>query len=130
LREPQPDVALAQWVRRWAETSTWPVPRPASGSPHRTAPPPRRWSDAALADFASVPTTVACECPRHVAELLVQLSRFEAYSAQCEQRSPQDAELHASLVRVAADARTCFEGALERVALHEGLLLPGPAAGA
>jgi hypothetical protein len=63
-----------------------------------------------------------------VAELLMQLSRFEAYSAQCEQRSPQDAELHAFLGRVAADARASFEEALQQVALRKGLLLPTSAA--
>jgi MerR family transcriptional regulator, light-induced transcriptional regulator len=59
-----------------------------------------------------------------VAELLVQLSYFEAYSAQCEHRNAADAELHAYLGRVAAASRARFEAALEHVALHEGLLLP------
>jgi hypothetical protein len=56
----------------------------------------------------------------------MQLSHFEAYSAECEQRSAADAELHAYLKQVAADARARFEAALEQVALHEGLLLPAP----
>lgn len=92
--------------------------------------PPRRWDDAALADFAGLSSTIACECPRHVAELLLQLSRFEAYSADCEHRSPADAALHAHLRQVAAGARARFEAALEHVARHEGLLLPAPAQGA
>jgi hypothetical protein len=89
-------------------------------------PPPRRWDDAALADFAGLSSTIACECPRHVAELLMQLSHFEAYSAECRHRSPADAELHAYLQQVAASARARFETALEHVALHEGLILPPP----
>jgi hypothetical protein len=89
---------------------------------------PRRWDDAALADFAGLSSTVACECPRHVAELLVQLSNFEAYSAECEHRSRADADLHAFLKQVAGGARASFEAALEQVARHEGLLLP-PEAG-
>lgn len=100
---------------------------PAAADKHRLPSepvPPRRWDDAALADFASLSSTVACECPRHVAELLVQLSRFEAYSAECRQRSAADAELHAHLRQVAAVSRAHFEAALERVALHEGLVLP------
>ncbi len=130
LREPQPDVALAQWLRHWAQASAVPASRPARsiqpGTDTDTADPiaPRRWDDAALSDFASLSTSVACECPRHVAELLMQLSCFEAYSAECEHRSPADAELHAFLGRVAADARAGFEAALAHVALHEGLLLP------
>jgi hypothetical protein len=58
-----------------------------------------------------------------VAELLMQISSFEAYSAGCMNRSPADAELHAYLQQVAASCRTLFESALERVARHEGLRL-------
>jgi MerR family transcriptional regulator, light-induced transcriptional regulator len=125
LREPQPDVVVAQWLRGLAAESA--APRPASVPLDATlAAPivPRRWDDAALADFARLSSTVACECPRHVAELLVQLQHFEAYSAACEHRSAADAELHAYLRRVAATSRAGFETALEHVALHEGLALP------
>jgi hypothetical protein len=59
-----------------------------------------------------------------VAELLMQLSHFEAYSAECEHRNAADAELHAYLRRVATVSRARLEAALEHVALHEGLLLP------
>ena len=118
LREPQPDAAVAQWLHglRLATTS-----QPASAS---ESVPPRRWDDAALTTFASLLPTVACECPRHVAELLLQLSRFEAYSADCAHRSANDAELHAHLQEVAAASRARFEAALEHVALHEGVALP------
>lgn len=91
-----------------------------------TAVPARRWDDAALADVAGLSSTIACECPRHVAELLMKLSHFEAYSAECAERSaqdPDDAVLHAYLQQVAGSARAMFEAALERVAVHEGLLL-------
>ena len=86
--------------------------------------PPRRWDDAALADFASLSPTMACDCPRHVVELLMQLSSFEDYSADCVHRSPADAALHAYLKRVAGASRALFESALERVAIQEGLILP------
>jgi MerR family transcriptional regulator, light-induced transcriptional regulator len=125
LRDPQPDAVVAQWLNHIASTTT---PRPGDPLPSGARPsePPRRWDDAALMDFASRSNTVACECPRHVAELLVQLAHFERYSAECENRNTADAELHAYLRQVATDARTRFEAALERVALHEGLLLPAP----
>ena len=124
LREPQPDAVLAQWLHTLCMATT--APQPAAGNVAFAAQPvpPRRWDDAALADFAGLSSTIACECPRHVAELLVQLSHFEAYSAECENRSPADAELHAYLKQVAADSRARFEAALEHVALHEGLMLP------
>jgi hypothetical protein len=46
---------------------------------------------------------------------------FEAYSAQCESRSPSDQALHAHLYCVAAHARALLEGALKQVAQAEGL---------
>ena len=124
LREPQPDTVLGQWLQGMLQAMA-PAPR-AAPQPSQPLPtvPPRRWDDAALADFAGLSATVACECPRHVAELLMQLSHFEAYSADCLHRSPADAQLHAYLQQVAARARQHFEAALEHVALHEGLLLP------
>jgi MerR family transcriptional regulator, light-induced transcriptional regulator len=125
LREPQPDAVVAQWLHVLSMAAT--ASRAAAGKqaalPSEPVP-PRRWDDAALADFAGLSSTMACECPRHVAELLVQLSHFEAYSAECEHRSEADAELHAYLRQVAAASRARFEAALEHVALHEGLILP------
>lgn len=127
LRESQDDRALAVWLRQLADESSAPD---ASSTPPLATPPsadevaPRRYDDAALTDFAALSSTIVCECPRHVAELLLQLSHFEAYSADCEDRSPADAALHAYLRRVAGTARSMFETALERVAIQEGLMLP------
>jgi len=123
LREPQDDRALATWLNGLMGTSG---PANFSNSlgldTHEIT--PRRYDDATLSDFAGLSSTIACECPRHVAELLMQLSHFEAYSADCQQLSPADASLHDHLRQVAAAARALFETALERVAMHEGLMLP------
>ncbi len=89
-----------------------------------SAVPARRFDDVTLTEFAGLSSSVACECPSHVAELLMQISGFEAYSRDCAERSPADAELHAYLQRVAGGARLLFEAALERVAVAEGLTLP------
>ena len=124
LREPQPDAVLAQWLHTLSIATKAPQPAPSSAGLATGPVPPRRWDDAALADFAGLSSTIACECPRHVAELLMQLSHFEAYSAECEHRSAADAELHAYLGQVAAASRARFEAALEHVAMHEGLMLP------
>jgi DNA-binding transcriptional MerR regulator len=114
LRAPQDDRALASWL----QASCSPLPLPLVVAP-------RRWDDAALADFAGLSTTISCECPRHVAELLMQLSSFEAYSAECAHRDPADAALHGYLGQVAGTARALFEQALERLAVQDGLMLPG-----
>jgi DNA-binding transcriptional MerR regulator len=131
LREPQPDAALAQWLNHLSDSaarsgqsaqSAQSVPSGLQQASEAFASP--RWDDAALAGFAGLASKVACECPRHIAELLIQLSHFEAYSAECGLQSAADAELHAYLKGIAADSRVRFEAALEHVALHEGLLLP------
>jgi DNA-binding transcriptional MerR regulator len=83
-----------------------------------------RFDDAVLTEFAGLPSSVACECPSHVAELLMQITSFERYTASCANRDLADAELHAYLQRVAGTARLLFEAALERVAVAEGLALP------
>ena len=135
VREPADDDALGAWlaslegqvVARADERNGQPVPRSSQGLVPELAPgdvTPRRFDDFALTKFASLSSTIACECPRHVAELLMQLSNFEAYSADCTSRSPADAELHAYLQRVAGVSRALFESALERVAIQEGLMLP------
>jgi len=121
LREPQPDAVLAQWISQWAGEARASASAPVAA---QQPTPPRRWSDLALADFASLSSTIACECPRHVAELLLQLTQFEEYSASCRNRNAADAELHAYLREVAAASRARFEAALEYVARYEGLILP------
>jgi DNA-binding transcriptional MerR regulator len=88
--------------------------------------PPRRFDDAALHQLTAASTTVACECPHHVAELVMQLTYFETYSAECVQRSPDDEALHSHLLQVAGLARAMFEGALLRVAEAESLPVPPP----
>lgn len=125
LREPQPDVVVAQWLNSLStKAATAPQSMADLSTPGADTLSPRRWNDAALAEFANRSSTIACECPRHVAELLMQLSHFEAYTAECEHRNAADAELHVYLRRVATASCARFEAALEHVALHEGLLLP------
>ncbi|PTT76179.1 hypothetical protein DBR42_27310 [Pelomonas sp. HMWF004] len=123
LCEPSDDEALGAWLASLQVASDVPPAPPAVLAEPRSAIPPRRFDDAALTAIAGLSPNLACECPRHVAELLMQLAGFEAYSAACLQRSPADAELHAYLQQVAGASRSLFESALERVARHEGLSL-------
>ncbi len=124
LREPQPDAVVAQWLHSLLAAAAAPQSPAAERIRSDQAVTPRRWSEAVLVEFAGLSATIACECPRHVAELLVQLSHFEAYSAECEHRNTADAKIHSYLKRVAASSRVDFEAALEHVAFHEGLILP------
>ncbi len=93
----------------------------AERSSAREAEPALRYSKSVLARVASLPSTVVCECPRHIAELIFALSDFETYSADCESRNDKDALIHAYLKQTAGHARAAFETALATVASHEDI---------
>jgi len=132
LYEPVDDDSLAQWLASLPRAET--VSDKSVAAPDLTIPSaksltqktilPPRFSDAALTQFAGLSSAIACECPSHLAELLLQVSYFETYSGECANRSAADAQLHAYLQQVAGTARMLFEKALEQVALAEGLPLP------
>lgn len=119
-REPLNDADLADIV----QSTRPPLSAPAwTADALRQPIPARQFSDAVLQRVANTPSQVLCECPRHVAELIGQLSRFEDYSRDCLNQGPKDAELHTQLNTVAATARALFEKALQMVATHEGISL-------
>jgi MerR family transcriptional regulator, light-induced transcriptional regulator len=86
---------------------------------------PRRFDDKTLAEISLASVVLNCECPHHVAELLIRLGNFETYSAECESRTPADAALHRYLKEVTGNARALLEEALVRVVQAEGISLPG-----
>jgi DNA-binding transcriptional MerR regulator len=116
-REPLTGRELAQWVRDAREA---PAPLPATGEIGWQVA-PRRFDDAALARLTEMPSPVACECLRHMAEIVAQLAGFERYSQECNSTGPADAALHRHLSRTAGAARTMFEQALQRVVDDAGL---------
>lgn len=83
-----------------------------------------QFSNLSLTQFAALTSAVACECPSHLAQLLLQVGNFEVYSRDCAHQNERDAALHAHLTQVAGQARMLLEDALTRVALAEGLPLP------
>ena len=132
LSEPSDDNSLRQWLstlqnndaqERKATDIRNSTPAVSVRFGEQTVTPPL-FDDAALTQFAGLATTVACECPSHLAELLLQVSSFEKYSSECANRSAADARLHAYLQHFAGSARMLFEKALEQVAIAEGLPLP------
>jgi DNA-binding transcriptional MerR regulator len=100
-----------------------PVPAAPDGAAATKPAPPRRYDDATLAQLATMSSTVKCECPRHLAELIANLSAFERYSNECESRSPRDAALHAFLHATASHARHMIEDALGHVIELEDIKL-------
>ncbi|MFB1488196.1 MULTISPECIES: MerR family transcriptional regulator [unclassified Thiocapsa] len=88
--------------------------------------PQRRFDDADLLRIAAASPSVRCECPHHLVELVLSLNAFESYSAECEDRSAEDAALHAYLHAATAQARAMMEVALARVVAAEGIELHTP----
>lgn len=85
--------------------------------------PKRLFDDHQLAIASNASTTVKCECPHHVSELIMSLARFEQYCAECENRSREDAALHAYLHVQTARARAMLEEALVKLVEVEGISL-------
>ena len=85
--------------------------------------PARRYDAEELSRIASLSTTVKCECPHHLAELVFALRAFEDYSTECENTSDADAALHAYLSNATGHARAILESALARTITAEGIEL-------
>jgi hypothetical protein len=83
--------------------------------------PPRKLSPQALQRLARVSTTVECECPHHLVDLVRNLTAFEIYSGQCRNRNEKDAALHAYLHIITARARALMEEACIRAAEADGI---------
>tara|TARA_R110002096_G_scaffold273422_9_gene467297 strand:- start:34919 stop:35890 length:972 start_codon:yes stop_codon:yes gene_type:complete len=94
---------------------------PVQVVPDGVAIPIRKFTDQQLAKVIKVSSSIQCECPQHLASLLFSLTAFEAYCAECENRSPEDAQLHAYLHESTASSRASIEQALERVIEAEGI---------
>jgi MerR family transcriptional regulator, light-induced transcriptional regulator len=83
----------------------------------------RRFTPLQLRQLAGLASTVKCECPSHLVDLVRDLCAFEDYSLGCEAASPADAALHREIYEIAARARALIEDALALVAeaeRHEG----------
>lgn len=81
----------------------------------------RRYSDSDLARIARLSTSIDCECPHHLAELLGTLNAFADYSEQCENRNDEDAQMHAYLHRATCQARGIMESALSELIRFESI---------
>jgi hypothetical protein len=123
VRAPLDADELERLCRDVIPSGAIPAPSGSSLLPLEAVPGPR-FDEQALTRIAWALTTLYCECPHHLVDLLRSLGTFERYSAECANRSPADALLHQYLQRVAASARALFEDALVRVARAEGRSLP------
>lgn len=83
----------------------------------------RRFDSEQLAKVATLAGTIACECPNHLAELIINLAAFEQYSTECANRDDKDAQLHSQLNQSAARARMILEESLARLIEIEGIVI-------
>ena len=72
----------------------------------------RLFTPAQLGRLQEIASSVRCECPNHLAELVSSLAAFEEYSKRCENRDAADAAMHAKLYRETSRARRLMEEAL------------------
>ena len=93
-REPVTGKELARLI-----VASKPVLNPKANGARTKA---RLYSDAELVSLAETPSRVACDCPRHLGEIVTLLVGFELYSADCALRSETDAALHQRLDEVTA----------------------------
>ncbi len=90
------------------------VPNDPQRAPEQAAP-PRRYDDTTLSRLVNASVTIKCECPHHLADLIINMARFEEYSLECRNQTRDDAALHAYLHGVTARARFSLEEALGKL---------------
>ena len=77
--------------------------------------PPRKFTRQELIRFARMNSFAHCECPKHLATLLLDLVNFEQYSKECESRNLADKAIHEYLCELAGNVRHQFEEALDKL---------------
>lgn len=83
--------------------------------------PTRRYSSKQLDSLSRISTSIQCECPKHLSDLIKSLVAFEIYSAECESRNDDDRDLHTYLHATSAQSRAILEDALAHIIRHENL---------
>jgi len=86
-------------------------------------PPPKRYTQNQLAQLQQIQSSIDCECPNHLADLVLSLNAFEEYSLKCKNKDDKDAEMHALLYRETAKARRIMEDVLGKLCVHENIVL-------
>jgi MerR family transcriptional regulator, light-induced transcriptional regulator len=80
-----------------------------------------RYATDDLLRLTRIQSSVFCECPRQLAQLLLSVASFEEYSAQCASRDSSDALMHRRLQSDAAVVRSVLEESLARLLAYESI---------
>ncbi|HKK23325.1 MAG TPA: MerR family transcriptional regulator [Pseudohaliea sp.] len=81
---------------------------------------PREFSELELSAARRLRSTLDCECPRHITDLIRALANFEEYSASCSVENWHDAAVHACIYAYTGQARHLMEKALHAVLEDRG----------
>tara|TARA_R110000823_G_scaffold139607_6_gene269522 strand:- start:1922 stop:2893 length:972 start_codon:yes stop_codon:yes gene_type:complete len=73
---------------------------------------PRLFNEQELSAARGIEDALACECPRHLTDLVRALATFEEYSSGCSVENWEDASVHACVYAYAGQARWLMEKAL------------------
>lgn len=76
---------------------------------------PRQFDEEALMEAEAMSDKLNCECPRHLTDLIRQLSTFEEYSQTCGAENWKQAAVHACVYSYTNQARYLIEKALRAV---------------
>lgn len=119
MKLPADEASLIETCQRAVRQPALPEPTTSALSGQRKSPGPQQFSNAALVALSKVETSVFCECPRQLAQLLLSVNAFESYSAQCANRDSNDAFIHARLHTQASKARLLLEESLSELLDYE-----------
>ncbi|MEM6483507.1 MAG: MerR family transcriptional regulator [Pseudomonadota bacterium] len=81
---------------------------------------PRQFSESELAAARNLDSTLECECPKHIADLISALQAFEDYSTSCSIDNWRDAAIHACIYTYTGQARHLMEKSLQAVLEERG----------
>ncbi len=74
-----------------------------------------------LTKIANYLPSLHCECPNHIAQLLIEVNAFEEYCQLCIKKDPGQKAIHTELSKMTAQSRAIFETALKAVAIADGI---------
>ncbi|WP_309896723.1 hypothetical protein [Archangium sp.] len=115
IQGPLPLTLLRTHVERALENTSRVAPRPP--------PRPPRFTAEQLGRLMEIASSVKCECPNQLAQLVSGLQAFEQYSKTCESQNEKDQRIHALLYRQSAVAREALEEGLVALLEHENIQL-------
>ncbi|MFN2288769.1 MAG: MerR family transcriptional regulator [Chromatocurvus sp.] len=81
---------------------------------------PRQFNENELLAARQLKSTLDCECPRHISDLITALANFEAYSSSCSVENWHDAAVHSCIYAYTGQARHLMEKAMQAVLEERG----------